>query len=52
MYNCNTCKYARFNYNKKTWKLQYVFCEKIKDKLSKNGYRRLRFCNYYEKLGG
>lgn len=48
IYKCNDCKYAIFNYNE-NYKLKYVYCNYIKDKLSRAGYRRLKFCNFYEK---
>ncbi len=51
MYNCNTCKYAKFKYSK-NWKVQYVYCKRIKDILTRKYYKRLKYCNFYDKLGG
>lgn len=47
VYKCNDCKYAIFKYDD-NYKLKYVYCNRIKDKLGKTGYKRLKFCIYYE----
>lgn len=48
VYKCNDCKYAIFKYNS-NYKLEYVYCNRVKDTLSKVGYKRLKFCIYYKK---
>lgn len=34
MYKCNNCKYVKFEYDRK-YKLKYIYCKKVKDKLNK-----------------
>lgn len=49
MYKCDNCKYARFEYDTR-YKLQYVYCKKVKDKLKKSAYRNLKNCLFHKEL--
>lgn len=51
MYNCNSCEYAVFNYNRK-WKLKNVYCKRVKQYLSVSRYRKLKMCLFYKNKGG
>lgn len=48
MYKCNQCQYSNFKYSRE-WKLEYIYCNRLKDRLNVSVYQHLKFCNYFMK---
>lgn len=44
---CDTCIFSIFNYDV-DYRLQNIYCKRINQNLCRAGYKKLKFCNYYE----